>query len=89
MILSQYCKAYPATAFTAFPGWVQSPGAEPSDYLFLHDTFVVTRGIYLDSDIAFDGVTQSWIDFCRDNLGFSTPPGLERESAEQKAQSSG
>jgi hypothetical protein len=41
------------------------------DYLFLHDTFVVTDGMFADEHVIFDNVTRQWIRFCRDELGFA------------------
>jgi hypothetical protein len=96
--LAPYCKAYPATKFQEFAGWI-ARDATPStpthaedgqdneraaveDYWFLQDTYVVTRGILPDEDIVFDQVSPEWIAFCRTTLGFAIPDDLIVEAAE-------
>jgi len=44
-----------------------------TDYLFLHDSFVVTNGIFEDKNIVFDQVTPEWKQFCRTELHFNIP----------------
>jgi hypothetical protein len=43
------------------------------DYLFLHETLVVTDGIFLDEHIVFDQVTPEWTEFCTRELAFEVP----------------
>ena len=42
---------------------------DESDYLYLHENFKVTDGIFLDENIIYSDVTQEWIDFCVNVLG--------------------
>ena len=39
------------------------------DYVYLHENFIVTDGIFIDENIIFSDVTPEWIEFCRDVLG--------------------
>src|SRR5262249_51560342 len=93
--VAPYCKAYPATRFQEFAGWVAptetgpAPGTNEKsphdavieDYWFLQDTYVVTRGILPDEDIVFDQVTPEWIAFCKTTLGFAVPDDLIDDSS--------
>lgn len=49
------------------------------DILFLQENYVVTDGIFLDENIIFDDVTETWIDYCHNTLAFNT---AAREPAE-------
>ncbi len=40
------------------------------DLLFLHRGLVVTRSVFADELIVFDGTADGWSKFCRDTLGF-------------------
>ena len=51
------------------------------DYLYLHDSLIVTDGIFEDRNIIFDDVTPEWEEFCKDVLKFE-PPTLEPASNE-------
>ena len=42
------------------------------DYLYLHENFTVTDGIFIDENIIFSDVSPEWIEFCRDVLGQSS-----------------
>ena len=44
-----------------------------SDHFYLQENYVVTDGIFNDTNIIFDNVTPEWIDFCRDSLNFEIP----------------
>src|SRR5262249_37639662 len=46
---------------------------DESDYLYLHENFNVTDGIFLDENIIFSDVSQEWIDFCVNVLGVEFP----------------
>jgi hypothetical protein len=35
------------------------------DYVYLHENFTVTDGIFIDENIIFSDVTPEWIEFCR------------------------
>ncbi len=58
-------------------GDVEVPRTElgDDDYLFLHESYVVTDGIYMDEHIIFDQVTDEWRAACRSQLpgGFEIP----------------
>ncbi len=46
---------------------------DESDYLYLHENFNVTDGIFYDENIIFSDVTPAWIDFCENVLGVKFP----------------
>jgi hypothetical protein len=83
--LGRYAKAYPAARFSEFPGWaaaaapssVIADGAgadeEPFTYYFLQEDYTVTAGVYLDKNVAFDRVTDEWLNFCHEVLQFQPP----------------
>jgi hypothetical protein len=39
------------------------------DYVYLHEDFTVTDGIFIDENILFSDITPEWIEFCRGVLG--------------------
>ena len=41
--------------------------------LYLHESYIVTDGIYNDENIIFDHVTDEWKSFCHETLGFEVP----------------
>ena len=41
--------------------------------LYLHDSYVVTDGIFYDINIIFDNVTDEWKEFCHSKLAFEIP----------------
>lgn len=95
--LVRYCKAFPAARFESFAAWVapkisgtaspdNTDGVPTDEYWFLHDSYLVTRGITPDEDIVFDKVTPEWIEFCRTELDFAIPDDLIEESPEEKSQ---
>jgi len=43
------------------------------DYVYLHENFLVTDGIFIDENIIFSDVTPDWIEFCRNVLCQDTP----------------
>ncbi len=43
------------------------------DFLYLHDSYIVTDGIFVDEDIIFDQVTDEWKEFCHKTLEFEIP----------------
>jgi len=85
-VLSKYCKLYPASDLERFAAWRVIPNSEDATrlfsaalageadasakYYFLHDTYIVTAGIFLDSDVVFDQITPEWIEFCKGSLSF-------------------
>ena len=52
-----------------------APSAElgDDDHLYVQENFAVTRGIFMDEDIVFDAVTESWKQFVRETLKFEPP----------------
>lgn len=82
-----YCKAYYVADLARFADWAAyaSPDKrEPKEgeFLFLHDTFTVTDGIFTDEQVVFDHVTPAWQAFCRDELRFELPDGVEPRPAD-------
>ncbi|MEP6911788.1 MAG: hypothetical protein ABI923_03485 [bacterium] len=81
--LGKYCKAYPTERFREFRGWSELPYSGDPDsenqgkvgrpFLFLHDNYVVTDGIFPDENIIYNDVTSEWIDFCKQELMFEIP----------------
>lgn len=55
------------------------------DYLFVHEDYVVTDGIYMDENVIFDAVDKDWIQFCKEELDFEIPDHAT-ESAEAAVQ---
>lgn len=49
----------------------QKPGGD--DYLFLHDSYVVTDGIFEDKNVVFDKLSPEWKKFCAEKLNFEIP----------------
>lgn len=43
------------------------------DFVYLHENYVVTDGIFMDENILFDQVTPEWKDFCNQTLKFEVP----------------
>lgn len=43
------------------------------DYVYLHENFLVTDGIFIDENIIFSDVTPEWIEFCRNVLCQDAP----------------
>lgn len=41
--------------------------------LYLHDSYIVTDGIFKDENIIFDAVNDDWKRFCHETLGFEIP----------------
>lgn len=54
---------------------------EEGDILYLHDSYLVTDGIFLDENIVFDNVTDEWKKFCHDDLKFSIPDYKKKDHA--------
>ncbi len=46
---------------------------DDDSYVFLHETFVVTDGIFLDENVIFQSPTTAWEEFCRNDLQFTVP----------------
>ena len=44
-----------------------------TDYLYLHENYTVSDGIYADQNLIFSETTPEWIEFCRETLRFETP----------------
>lgn len=84
-----YCKAYHLDDLRAHPFWRaaefppssraalsdEAPGDD--DLVFVHDDYSVTRSIWRDRDVLFDGRTSDWRQFCETTLGFRVPRDLD------------
>lgn len=57
------------------------------EFLYLHENYCVTDGIYLDENIIFDDVTDEWKEFCVNNLKFEVPKFDSVEIKDEKKQS--
>jgi hypothetical protein len=68
--MSDYCKAYYVRDLRAFPNWSVPQELNDDDHLYLHDNFVLTKGIFSDEDIVFDRVTEEWKLFACESLDF-------------------
>jgi hypothetical protein len=83
--LSAYCKAYLLERLARYSDWAEMAGRgdanSASEYVFLHDNFVVTRTMFLDEDVMFNRVTPEWIAFCKSELHFSVPEDVCRMNA--------
>ncbi len=44
-----------------------------NEFVYLHENYVVTDGIFADQNIIFDQVTPEWKDFCANILKFRIP----------------
>ena len=82
--MGKYCKAYMIPSFREFGGWTEiSENARrendsprqltDADFLYLHEDFVVTEGIFIDENVIFANVTPEWIAFCKNVLKFEVP----------------
>lgn len=74
--LSGYCKLYPIERLRSFPQWKEIPHCESTQsslpgFVYLHDSYVVTRGILVDENVIFGDVTEEWIQYCETELEFS------------------
>jgi hypothetical protein len=81
--MSRYVKAYSINRMREFPGWIEkipvgSETEENETYLFLHESLVVTKGVFVDTDIVYDDITPAWEDFCATQLQFSLPPDVAK-----------
>jgi hypothetical protein len=86
--MSDYCKAYYVRDLRAFSGWSAPQELSDTDHLYLHDNFVVTRGIINDEDIVFQAVTEEWKKFASESLNFN-PPVYESKQPNETGNSSG
>jgi hypothetical protein len=75
--MEKYCKAYHVERFEEFPGWgkrnVSDGDKEPVKYLYLHQDYTVTDGIFTGENVVFDDVTPEWVEFCKSVLKFEVP----------------
>jgi len=54
------------------------------DFLYIHDSLVVTDGIFEDQNIIFNNITPEWETFCQETLKFQIPDYARNENAEKK-----
>ena len=90
--MGKYCKAYPVERFREYSAWAEKPAAKPNGsataaagdeakYLFLQDSYIVTKDVYADEMIVFDSVTEDWIAFCHEKLRFEIPEFIKAGAA--------
>lgn len=92
--MGNYCRAYHARDFSAFPGWrpdaarlrPADDGAPrealgDDDLLYLQDDYTVTDGIFQDEHVVFAGEGDEWRAFCAGPLGFAPPVETHPEPA--------
>lgn len=53
---------------------------EDADILYLHDSYIVTDGIFKDEHIIFDNPTDEWKQFCQETLKFSILDDKKKDS---------
>ncbi|HEX5759942.1 MAG TPA: hypothetical protein VF121_12190 [Thermoanaerobaculia bacterium] len=41
--------------------------------VYIHDSYVVTDGVFKDENVLFDDVTDEWKEFCHSTLSFEIP----------------
>ena len=90
--MEKYCKAYPVERFQEFPGWgkTATPAKdreEPARYLYLHQDYTVTDGIFSGENVVYEDLTPEWVEFCKNILNFEVPV-FESAPAEDKASAS-
>jgi len=85
--IGRFCKAYPVAALCEFKGWNASIGKEyganvgegelvpeaATDFLYVHEDYKVTEGIFPEERVVLANPTTEWIEFCRDKLKFAIP----------------
>jgi len=78
--MERYCKAYAVERFNEFPGWGETSsapaakeGEEPAKYLYLHQDYTVTDGIFMGENVVYQDVTPEWTEFCKNVLKFEVP----------------
>ena len=75
---SRYCKAYPISRFEAFRSWpdtlaLTAGQQDDETFLFLHDTLVVTTGVFVDEGVVYSSTSSEWAEFCANELLFRVP----------------
>jgi ankyrin repeat protein len=87
----KYCMAIHLKDLRQFPGWKEnnitadingnasgcSQALTDSSIVYLHENFVVTKAIWQEENVIFNGVTQEWKHFCTTALKFRVPDDLE------------
>jgi len=68
----EYARKEPKDAADDRAGEVSRP-LEDEDVVYVHDTYRVTDGIFVDEDVLFDGSVPEWVEFCRSVLQFAPP----------------
>ena len=58
---------------------------QDDDILYLHDSYVVTDGIFKDENIVFNNVSSEWKEFCTKTLAFSVPERRPIQFAESES----
>jgi len=51
-----------------------------TDYVYLHNNYTVTDGIFIDENIIFSDIKPEWIEFCHNVLGYRpSDPGAQKQ----------
>ena len=82
----KYCSAFHVKDLRRYPSWTEkeitgtdSNGKQLNgdDVVFVHGDYSVTRSIWANEDVVFDGVTEEWKNFCNSELQFAVPDDLD------------
>ena len=63
----------PETISAGDPQISTPPVLSENCFLYLHENYIVTYGVFVDEDIIFDKVTPEWPTSCQNVLRFDAP----------------
>lgn len=75
-----YTRAYLLADLRRFPGWTETPQAEPltdETVVFMHPDHGVTTSIWPDQNVVYTSDSPEWTAFCRDELRFTVPDDFD------------
>lgn len=81
--MREYCKAYRLAELRRYPQWAEPPAERSGDaivYLW-DDLTVVADPVAADGEVLWADVTDDWARFCRTELAFAPPAGLDEGEA--------
>ena len=58
---------------------------EDKSIVYVHDSYVVTVGTYVNENVLFENVTPEWKSFCEKDLKFEIPEWQKTEEPEKEA----
>lgn len=77
-----YCKAYYYEQLSQHAEFRDAAGPmDAEQVLYVHDNFVVTRGVYREEEVVFDGKSDQWRAYCQDDLKFEVPSYAQADAA--------